>query len=134
MVQKMGVSSIVLLVELIAAQLEAGKSAVAESNFRPEFDSPRFNHLAEKYQFDLVEVHCKTDLHVLSSRYQRRAESSRRHPVHIGYPGLLAELQMSNSKGEFDPLNCGNRLVTVDTTDFSVLDYQALFDAVLRPC
>ena len=74
---KLGVASIVLLFKLTEAQLQAGRSAVAEGNYRRGYDVPRFERLRGQYVFRLVEVYCETEASVLVSRLERRRSSVR---------------------------------------------------------
>ena len=122
--RRLGHASMALLFRLIETQLEAGRSAIAESNFYVEFDSPRFERLKARYDFRLVEVHCQTERGVLHRRMKRRSASGERHPGHVETPELYAEFDAALARGSFDPLNVGEALICVDTTRLSLVDYE----------
>ena len=127
---KLGVASIVLLFELIEAQLKAGRSAVSENNYRREYEVPRFERLRGLYPFKTVEVHCEAEAGVLLSRLKGRRSSGARHPVHTEGAQLYAELEGDLARGTFDALDLGETLIRVDTTDFERVEYQGVLSAV----
>ena len=125
---KLGIASIRLLFELIEGQLQAGRSLVAESNYRREYDVPRFELLLQRYAFGVVEVHCKTDRQVLFSRLEGRSDSGDRHAGHSDRE-VFAELDDALRQEVFDPLALGE-VIVVDTTDFARIEYDATLSAV----
>jgi predicted kinase len=127
--KKLGAAAMDLLFYFVEVQLGASRSFIVESNFYPEFDTPRFAALQKRYSFAPFQILCKTDPRVLAQRYQRRTTSGERHPGHVDH--VLCE--------EFDPvviqrrhgaLGIGGRVLAVDTTDFKVIDYDSLVQAV----
>ena len=125
---KLGIASIKLLFELIEGQLEAGRSLVAESNYRREYDVPRFELFLQRYAFGMVEVHCKTERQVLFSRLEGRSDSGERHAGHSDKE-VFGELDEALRQGAFDPLALGE-VIVVDTTDFAQVEYHATLSAV----
>ena len=128
--KRLGLASIELLFKLIEVQLEARKTLVAESNFYGHLDGPRFDDLRDRYEFELLELHCITpDLETLIARYEARMASGQRHPGHVELPGHR-ELKRGLAEGTWEPVTNGGRLVRVDTTDLAAIDYERLFGAV----
>ena len=125
---KLGIASIKLLFELIECQLEASRSLVAESNYRREYDVPRFELFLQRYAFGMVEVHCKTDRQVLFSRLEGRSDSGERHAGHSDKE-VFGELDEALRQGAFDPLALGE-VIIVDTTDFAQVEYDSMLSAV----
>lgn len=126
---RLGVASIRLLFELIEGQLRAGRSLVAESNYRREYDVPRFEAFRERYTFRMVEVHCKADRQVLFSRLEQRSDSGERHAGHADRE-VFAELDEALSHGAFDPLALADVIVVDTTTEFACVDYDATLSAI----
>ena len=54
---RLGVARIELMFKLIESHLMLRLSLVAESNFRVQYDIPRFEGFAERHAFKSVEVH-----------------------------------------------------------------------------
>ena len=127
--RRLGLASIELLFKLIATQLEAGRSLVAESNFYREFDTPRFEELRGRFDFDLLQVHCFADTSTLLSRYRLRGESRERHPGHTDHLAY-EELARRLPEGAWDPMDIGGQLLTIDTTDFANVDLPRLLHAI----
>ena len=124
--KKLGLASVELQLEIIEAELQVGRSLLAENAFHREPTTARFLELASRYVFDVVQVHCSAEPAVLTERYRARALSSVRHPGHVE-ANSQEEFLATLSTDTWDPLSIGGKLLTVDTTDFEGVD----FDAVL---
>jgi len=129
--QKLGRASIEILYHTLDAQLQASKSCIVESIFRPQFDNERLRQLIQHYHFTPFQIQCVCVGPTLLQRFKRRAESppTERHPGHIDIsnydeftPGLL--------RGRIDPLDIGGTCVEVDTTDFEKVDYSELVRSI----
>lgn len=62
--------------------VSAGDSAVLESNFEEQFDTPRFLALQEKFNCTLIQIYCQIDEKVAFNRFKERAQRGDRHPSH----------------------------------------------------
>lgn len=129
--RKMGRISIEFLFQFLEAQLAARRSCIVESNFKIEFDTARFFKLKERYEFNSVQILCVTDGDVLFERFKRRAESGARHPGHNDHLNY-AEFRETLLCGRWQPLDIGDRLVEIDTTDLNTVDYAAVFAEIAR--
>jgi predicted kinase len=127
--RKLGTAAMDLLFYFVEIQLGAGRSFIVESNFYPEFDTLRFAALQKRYSFVPFQILCRTDARVLGQRYQRRATSGERHPGHVDQV-LVEELDPVAIQRRHSALEIGGRVLPVDTTDFKVLDYGSLVQAV----
>lgn len=124
--RKLGMASFTLLYYFLESSLAAGVSCIIESNFKPAFDNQRFVALKEKYEFEPFQIMCKTDGEVLFERFKKRSESGERHPGHVDHLNY-DEVKTELLKGSYEPLSIGGNVYEVDTTDFAVVDYEAVF-------
>jgi predicted kinase len=127
--RRLGVAGYALLYYFVEVQLAAGISCVVESNFHPEHATQQLLALRRRYDFQPVQVQCVTDGQVLYERFVRRAASGERHPGHVDLQ-TCEDLRPVLLKGRLDALDIGGEVYTVDTTDFSTVDYDALLSAI----
>ncbi|HUS14078.1 MAG TPA: hypothetical protein VM536_03575, partial [Chloroflexia bacterium] len=118
-----------ILYAWLETELIARRSCVVESNFKPEWASPRLRALHGRYPFTAIQVQLHTDGPVLHARFQARATAAGRHPGH-GDAGLLEELGPDLRRGHYDDLAIGGPVIHLDTTDFTHLDYPRLLATV----
>jgi hypothetical protein len=102
-----------------------------ESNFQREWDDERFSALIERYPCHPVQVQCRAQGDVLLRRFQERDSSSERHLGHV------ERLQVDEQagvllRGYHDPLDIPGHVFHVDTTDFTVMNYEGLRRSVIR--
>ena len=131
--KQLGVASVLLLFKLVETMLEVRLSAVVESAFISEFDNPRFKDLRSRFVFHVLQIHCTADPDVVLARFRGREAPGCRHPGHAGgEQWIVAEesLKARLSAGTYGALKIDGQLITVDTTDFSLVDYGALLVSV----
>jgi predicted kinase len=118
---RVGVAAIALLYRVAEATLAAGMPLVVESNFRPDFDTPRMLELRGRCPFRPVQLRCIASGEVMAERYVQRVVRGERHPGHCE---TLAETKVAalRALGQIEPLGLGGPLLTVDTTDLAALD------------
>jgi predicted kinase len=125
--RQLGVASWNLLYHLIGVELAAGRSLIAESNFQRRFASCHIQRLCREHAARPLQVLCVADGDELARRYARRAASGERHAGHADTDEVwLAEATAALTRGPHLPLDVGGQVVTLDTTDFAVLDMAAL--------
>lgn len=127
--KKLGLASYDLLYYFAEALLRAKVSFMIESNFKSEFDTPKFMALKEKYDFDVVQILCKADGEVLFDRFKKRSESGQRHPGHVDTTSF-DEFKNTLLTGRCEPLALQGKIIEIDTTDFDKVDVDALFQQV----
>jgi predicted kinase len=127
--QQLGRASIAMLWAVIERELEAGCSMVAESNFRPEFDTARLERLAQQYSFQAIEIYCTADTDVLMERYEQRKQSGQRHPGHDTFHSGQV-FKDALEKGLWRPVMTAGTVITVDTTDFASMPVEDVFAAI----
>ncbi len=119
--QRLGVSTIEIMYYVVAMQLSAGVSLLAECNFKPELASPKFREILARTDSAAIQVLCHTDGAVRLRRFKARA----RHPGH-------ADLEVSEAEADawraetLAPLDVPGPLITIETTDLAALDYPAV--------
>ena len=128
--RKLGFASIVLMFELVEGQLAAGNSVIAETNFYPDMDRPRVEALRATADFTTIEVHCTADSDVAVARYRDRQDTAERHPCHRAEEAELREQENVWRDGFFRPMGLDGELLTVDTTDLSKFDLDAVVETV----
>lgn len=127
--KKLGRASSELLYYLAETHLSVGRSLVVESNFVPQFATPKLLALKEKLGFEPFQILCQAPAYILFERFKVRAESGERHPGHVdhlNYDEFRATLHNSRSK----ILDIGGKVVEIDTTDFQTIDDSGLLKAI----
>ena len=84
--------------------------------------------MKERYDAHVVELHCYADLETVLMRVARRANTDERHSGHR--PGDVLVREPRDSYDHYGPVTDGNGLVTIDTTDFDSIDYDAILEHV----
>jgi ribonuclease HI/predicted kinase len=127
--KKLGHATFELLFYFVESQLEAGRSLVVEANFASEFHAERFRTLKTKYDFVPLQIQCRADGDVLAQRFRARWDSGTRHPGHVD--DQIGEEEMAAILTRYiKTLDIGGKVVEVDTTDFSKIDYEGLFTEI----
>lgn len=111
-----------LLYYFIEAQLKAGRSLIAEANFKADIDTQQILDLQAKFSFTPFQIFCYTDPEILIRRFVERSDSVERHPGHIDQT-MAADIRASLLKNEYRPLEVGGQLFEIDTTDLTCQDY-----------
>ncbi len=129
--KKLGWASIELVFQFLEAQLIARRSCIVESNFKPELATAEFLELKERYGFTPLRIQCITDGDVLFERFKRRSESGERHPGHCD-DSNYDEFRETLLEGQLQPVDIGDHLVEIDTTDFDQSGYTGVFAEVAK--
>jgi adenylate kinase family enzyme len=127
--KQLGISSYKILYYLIDSFIQANQAIIIESNFNPEFDDQKFLDLQKRYQFESVQIICKTDGEILFERFKKRSESDERHPGHVDNQNYN-EFKEILLQGKHRPLNLRSKTLEVDTTNFENIDYNSIFTAI----
>ena len=128
--RKLGRASIEVLFHVLECQLKAGNSLIVETAFIPEFHTPRFLELRDRYGFEPIQVYCRADDEVLFERFRRRTQSGERHPGHVDHLATDEQIDEVLGQGRHTVLEIGGPLIEVDTTDFEEVDDEGLVEAV----
>ena len=125
--EKLDRAALALLFTVVGAQLEAGVSVVAESNFDAETDTGPFRRIVGEQGVRLVQIHCHASSEAILTNFADRAESGRRHPGHQDEPEDVKELRAKLDAGLWDPLDLPGELI-----ELPVLETDVDHDAVAR--
>ena len=129
--RKLGGATFALLRMFVQLHLDAGQPVIVESTFQPEHDTPWLDRMREQYDFDVLELHCHTNADTAIHRYAQRIDSNDRHSGHQAGMSKDAHVEQLRERYEsYGPLTTGAELVTMDTTDFSNVDYAAIVERV----
>jgi predicted kinase len=107
-------AALAILFRVVDAQLEAGVSVVAESDFDARTDTEPFEELCRKHRVRLVQVHCRRDEGVLLERFAERVRSGERHPGHGDAPEDVHEVRADLREGRWEPLKIPGAIVEFD--------------------
>lgn len=129
--KKLGLTSYDLLYYFAEAQLEAGKSFIIESNFKAKVGTKKFLDWQKKYDYEPLQIVCKTEGKVLFDRFKKRAESGERHPGHVDHLNYK-EFEGALLRAEYEPLDIGGEKFEVDTTNFNKIDYKNIFKKIYK--
>jgi predicted kinase len=110
-----------------SSQLAVGQSLVVESTFKPDADTAPFLALQKQFDFQPLQIQCRTDGEVLLRRFEARI--GRRHPGHVDAE-VYERIKPALLKGKYNPLGISGPVIEVDTTDLSAIDYAGLFKAI----
>lgn len=127
--RQLGVSSIHLLHYFAEALITVGQSLIVEANFNPKLATSEWLALKEKCNFEPFQIQCHTAGDVLIQRFLTRIGTKERHPSHpdqADLPNLKSRLQQDRQEN----LKIGGQVYELDTTDFSMIDYQGLYAAL----
>ncbi len=109
--------------------LRTGHSVIVESNFKADIDASRFEAMRAKHGATLVQLLCWAEGDILFERYKARIDAGDRHPGHAEVDSLdVARAALAS--GRADPLPIQGPIIEVDTTNFWLIDYPALFRSV----
>lgn len=127
--QKLGRTSVDLMFHFAEMQLEANCSLILDNSFDPSVSTPRFQALKARYGGETIQIVCDSDQDTLFDRFRERTKTGNRHPGH-GDDEVLDELRAYLAREQSLKMDIGGRILTVATTDFANIDYQALLHQV----
>ncbi len=119
-------AALAILFSVVEAQLAAGVSIVAESDFHVGSDPTRLGELAEEHDAAVLQVHIGGDVDALVTKFARRAAEGERHPGHGDEPEDAVELRRKLEADYWPPLDLPGRLLKADMGD----DEDAIVDRV----
>ena len=123
--KKAGASAFRLLDHITTQELAAGRSAIVEANFLPQFDSTRFSAWQADYKAHYLQIRCSANKEVLIERLKSRSLGDERHPGHndaSDYEEFIPAFQA----GDMGFLDLEGPKINLDTTDFAKVDFAAL--------
>jgi predicted kinase len=122
----LGRCSFALIWHFLRIEVEAGRSAVIEGNFSAEYASREISALASRADFAVLQIHCHAPTDLLYDRYAQRV--SARHRGHADDERLTDIREQLDPERYLLPVEGG--LISLDTSSFERLDYDAIRSAV----
>lgn len=143
---RLGIASMEVLYYLAEQMMQCGKSFILENNF--EADSrPGLVRLLERYGYRTLTLRLTGDYAHIYERFVQREHSPLRHPGHVTNsrysreegaapsPTITLEQYISAIRArEMDSFDAGGQVITVDTTDFSRVDWDKLYQEIESFC
>lgn len=124
---QLGGATIEVLYYVMAMQLRAGVSSVAECNYKPERASPRIREMLAETNAQCIQVLCQCEGAVRLQRFQGRV----RHAGHAD--GEISDALAEAWRAEtLAPLDVPGPVIKVDTTDYGKVDYGAVLREIRR--
>lgn len=120
--RSLGLGAILVLYDVARELLQNGQPVVIESTFYRGIAEADLAPLIAIS--DAVMIHVTADEDVLLSRYQRRAGSAERHPVHTG-TDRVDELRRNLASGATRPPDVSIPIIEIDTT-YGPLDVEEI--------
>jgi predicted kinase len=110
-------AALAILYSVAAAQLDAGVSVMAESNFDRRSDLEPLTELQDEHGAHIVQVHFSRPKDKLLERFVERIEEGDRHPGHGDEPEDVEEVERQLEEGVWEPLELPGDLIRVDKSD-----------------
>lgn len=123
--RRLGIASMALLFRSAEALLEAGRSVAVEAPFYPQWDTPRFREMAQRFDCTFIQVVCTASGPTLVERYARRIRTGERHPGHAASDVRGTVLRRLLAE-QWDALDLEGPVVYVDTEGEAAVDLDAL--------
>lgn len=125
-VEQLEVATYDLLFYMARTILKSNGSLIIESDVTPDLNEDRVNKLREEFGFRILQIACRTEGKTLVKRFKDRM--STQHPGHYEayYWEQSEEFRNSLHQGFGRTLDVESEVVTVDTTDFTSIDYDQL--------
>lgn len=132
--KKLGAATFELMDYFVQQQLQNGCSLILESNFKPEFDSAKFQKWKDAYGCDITQIVLHADPEILAQRFMERAESGERHPGHADMDNKAEWKKFfADPQNAARPVDVESKIKIVDTSDFSKVDFDEIVEFVSRP-
>lgn len=136
---RLGIASMEVLYYLAEQMMQCGKSFILENNFE-ESSKPGLVRLLERYGYRALTLRLTGDYARIYERFVQREKSPLRHPGHVTNsryfkgegaapsPTITLEQYIAAVRArEMDSFNIGGPAITLDTTDFSKVDWEELY-------
>jgi predicted kinase len=127
--RELGRATYALIEYLQDVIMPSGVSFILESNFRAELAGKHLARRIAEHRYKVVQVLCKAEGSALVERFRVRAASGERHKGHVDLDNM-DELEPQLMEGRIDPLPLPGLLLEVDTTDFSMVDYDSILKTI----
>lgn len=126
----LGIASYASFYAFAEEMLKGGRDCILESNFQTPFSEGDIDNIINKYPANIVQIRCVASLDTLKGRIVSRWESGERHEGHQDHVWIESGMATSEEELEVHLLKYQDNLITVDTEDFSLVDYNRIAEQV----
>ncbi|MDE6640063.1 MAG: ATP-binding protein [Acetatifactor sp.] len=139
---RLGVASTEVLYYLAEQMMQCGRSFILENNFEAA-SGPGLVRLLERYGYRTLTLRLTGDYARIYERFVQRENSPSRHPGHVTNshysreegaapsPTITLEQYIAGIRArEMDSFCIGGPAITLDTTDFSRVDWDKLYQEI----
>lgn len=143
---RLGTASTSILYYLAEQMMQCRKCFILENNFEAN-SGPGLLRMLERYEYRALTLHLTGDYTRIYERFLQRESSLLRHPGHVTNSRYSKEEGAARSSTisleqyiagirarEMDSFFAGGRIITVDTTDFSKVDWKKLYREIENFC
>ena len=123
---KLGAATWELLYHLVETLLRAQVSHIVESNFTPQYATPRWQALMAQYPVQMIQIRCEADPAITAQRHQARKERGERHPIHRHDNDVDAYAAYLQQQGPLGWIEVESIRLVLDTSKKPVADYTDL--------
>ena len=120
---KLGSATWELLYHLVETLLRAQVAHIVESNFTPQYATPRWQTLMAQYPLQIIQIRCEADPVITAQRHQARKERGERHPIHRHDNNVDAYATYLQQQGPVGWIEVESTRVVLDTSEKAVADY-----------
>lgn len=139
---RLGIASMEVLYYLAEQMMQCGKPFILENNFEAN-SKPGLLRLLERYGYRALTLRLTGDYARIYQRFVQREKSPERHPGHVTNSRYFREGGAAPSQTitleqyiagiqsrEMDSFCANGSAITVDTTDFSRVDWEKLYQEI----
>lgn len=120
----------VLIVQIAGKLLNSGISVIIDANFSPERDNGPLRQLVSGRDIEVIQILCRAEGRALMDRFVQRAAAGERHPIHLEHHAGHEYFSELLAQGYTPPLDLTGRVIDVDTTEFTGIDEEMIFDQI----
>ena len=129
--KKIGQATFALMDVQIKELLSRHVSIIVEANFKPDFDSEKFQSWIDTYNCSAIQIVCKADNEVLFDRFRQRALAGERHPGHDDVNQLEKwRAYFSDPELQALPLGITSKVIEVDTSNFDAIPTETILKQI----
>jgi len=122
----LGIAAEELLYVIADALLHSGGSVILEGTFKDPHARGPLADLIARHAAAAVQIQCITRPDLLPERYRNREGRHSVHSAADGGPGFEEDMR----RGRYAPIEIPGAIVTLETSDYSAVDYSEVYAAI----
>ncbi|MFW9779354.1 MAG: AAA family ATPase [Candidatus Heimdallarchaeota archaeon] len=128
--KELGRASLNILYHVLEMNLQVKKPLIIETAFYREEESEKLRKIKRTYSIKSIQIYCFATAEVLRKRFLERVLINNRHPGHGDIAVAKTEYDRLDIFDRYGELDIGGSIVRVDTSDFSKVEYEAVFQTI----